>query len=51
LPIYDSYDYYPADGILKHELSKEPYGDLLQSYVDGNFQYAVNWIESQLLLT
>ncbi|XP_015052343.2 cytoplasmic dynein 2 heavy chain 1 [Drosophila yakuba] len=45
-----SYDYYPADGILKHELSKEPYGDLLQSYVEGNFQYAVNWLESQLLL-
>ncbi|KQS61954.1 uncharacterized protein Dere_GG26644 [Drosophila erecta] len=46
-----SYDYYPADGILKHELSKEPYGDLLQSYVEGNFPYAVNWMEGQLLLT
>ncbi|KAH8413035.1 hypothetical protein KR009_007595, partial [Drosophila setifemur] len=47
-----SYDYYPDKEILKHELSKEPnYGDLLQNYVDGNFQYAVNWLESQGLLS
>ncbi|XP_017051507.2 cytoplasmic dynein 2 heavy chain 1 [Drosophila ficusphila] len=46
-----SFDYYPAKEILKHELSKEPYGDLLQSYVDGNFQYAVDWLESQALLS
>ncbi|XP_016964184.1 cytoplasmic dynein 2 heavy chain 1 [Drosophila biarmipes] len=46
-----SYDYYPAQEILKHELSKEPYGDLLQNYMDGNFQYAVDWVESQHLLS
>ncbi|KAH8278084.1 hypothetical protein KR026_009737 [Drosophila bipectinata] len=47
-----SYDCYPDKEILKHELSKEPYyGDLLQNYVDGNFQYAVNWLESQGLLS
>ncbi|XP_017012255.3 cytoplasmic dynein 2 heavy chain 1 [Drosophila takahashii] len=46
-----SYDYYPAEEILKHELSKEPYGDLLQNYVDDNFQYAVDWVESQHLLS
>jgi len=46
----NSYDYYPANEIPKHELSKEPYGDLLQNYVDGNFQYAVDWVESQHLL-
>lgn len=46
----NSYDYYPAEEILRHELSKEPYGDLLQNYVEGNFRYAVDWLESQQLL-
>ncbi|KAH8249647.1 hypothetical protein KR032_011100, partial [Drosophila birchii] len=45
-----SYDCYPAEEILRHELSKEPYGDLLQNYVDGNFRYAADWLESQQLL-
>ncbi|XP_002132927.3 cytoplasmic dynein 2 heavy chain 1 [Drosophila pseudoobscura] len=46
-----SYDYYPAKEILRHELSKEPYGDLLQSYVDGNLNYAMDWLENQNLLS
>lgn len=36
--------------MLKHELSKEPYEDLLQSYIDGNFKFALDWLESEQLL-
>ncbi|XP_064546805.1 cytoplasmic dynein 2 heavy chain 1 [Drosophila montana] len=46
-----SYDYYPLKEMLKHELEKEPYGDLLQSYIDGNFQTAFEWLESENLLS
>ncbi|XP_060645040.1 cytoplasmic dynein 2 heavy chain 1 [Drosophila nasuta] len=46
-----SYDYYPLQEMLKHELSKEPYGDLLQSYVDGNFRIAVDWLEAEHVLS
>lgn len=35
--------------MLKHELSKEPYEDLLQSYIDGNFKIALDWLESEQL--
>ncbi|KAH8263165.1 hypothetical protein KR044_005503 [Drosophila immigrans] len=46
-----SYDYYPKHEMLKHELSKEPYGDLLQSYIDGNFRIAVDWLEAEHVLS
>ncbi|KAM8717355.1 hypothetical protein ACLKA7_004106 [Drosophila subpalustris] len=45
-----SYDYYPLKEVLKHELSKEPYGDLLQNYIDGNFTIAVEWLETEHIL-
>ncbi|EDW77285.2 uncharacterized protein Dwil_GK18215 [Drosophila willistoni] len=46
-----SYDYYPLQDIVRHELTKEPYGDLIQSYLDGNFQFSVDWLEGQHLLS
>lgn len=45
-----SYDYYPMQEMLKHELSKEPYADLLQSYIDGNFKIALDWMENEQIL-
>ncbi|KAH8376856.1 hypothetical protein KR093_001749 [Drosophila rubida] len=46
-----SYDYYPLSEMLKHELSKEPYGDLLQSYIDANFRIALDWLQTEQVLS
>ncbi|XP_023163173.2 cytoplasmic dynein 2 heavy chain 1 [Drosophila hydei] len=45
-----SYDYYPLTEVLKYELGKEPFGDLLQSYIDENFRTAYDWLQTEQLL-
>ncbi|XP_030382925.1 cytoplasmic dynein 2 heavy chain 1 [Scaptodrosophila lebanonensis] len=44
-----SYEHYPLQAIVRHELAKEPYGDLLQSYLDANFEAAAEWLEREQL--
>ncbi|ALC40164.1 btv [Drosophila busckii] len=46
-----SYDYFPLQELQQHQLAKEPYGDLLQSYIDANFKVALEWLETQNLLS